>query len=110
MITVVALLFFPVVLAISLFRLFQLPRDLIARTRWLHPQHKLAAGFALGTAYLALAGYTTLLLYTLAVAFATPPRTLNGVLQVAAVFGGYPLVCLVFEWVYYYAILPRSKP
>lgn len=110
MITVVALLFFPVVLAISLYRLYQLPRDLIARTRWLHPQHKWAAGLASGFTYLALAGYTTLLLYTLARVFASPPQTLEDGLKTAAVFGGYPLACLAFEWVYFYAILPRSKP
>ena len=110
MITAVALLFFPVVLAISLYRLYQLPRDLIARNRWLHPQHKWAASLACGFTYLALAGYTAFLLYTLVAAFASPPHTLGEGLQIAAVFGGYPLACLAFEWVYFYAILPRSKP
>ncbi len=110
MITAVALLFFPVLLALSLFRLYQLPRDLLARTRWLHPLHPLAAGLASGATYLALAVYTALLLYTLVAAVASPPRSLSDALQLAAVFGGYPFVCLTYEWVYFYAILPRSKP
>lgn len=109
MITAVALFFFPFVLALSLFRLYQLPRDLLARTRWLNPRHPLAAGLASGSTYLALAATTALLLYTVVVAVASPPRTLNDALQLAAVFGGYPFVCLAYEWVYFYAILPRSK-
>lgn len=110
MITAVALLFFPVVLAMSLFRLYQLPRDLLARTRWLHPQHKLAASLASGTTYLALASYSALLLYTLFRSIASPPQTLGEILRAASVVVGYPLVYLAYEWVYYYAILPRSKP
>ena len=110
MITAVALLFFPVVLALSLFRLYQLPRDLLARTRRLHPQHKLAASLASGTTYLALAGYSALLLYTLFRSLASPPQTLSELLQAASVVVGYPLVYLAYEWIYYYAILPSSKP
>ena len=110
MITAVALLFFPAVFAMSLFRLYQLPRDLLARTRWLHPQHKVAACIASGITYLALTGYTALLLYTLIKAVTSPPRTLAEIFQSAAVVVGYPVVYLAYEWVYYYAILPRSKP
>ncbi|MBI5258078.1 MAG: hypothetical protein HY855_16365 [Burkholderiales bacterium] len=109
MFTVVALLFFPVVLAVSLWRLYQLPRDLLARTRWLNPRHRLAASMASGVIYLALAAYTALLLFTLAKALASPPRTLAEALQTASMVAGYPLVYLAYEWVCYYAILPRSK-
>ena len=110
MITAVALLFFPAVFAMSSFRLYQLPRDLLARTRWLHPQHKIAACIASGITYLTLAGYTALLLYTLVKAVTSPPRTLAEIFQSASVVVGYPVVYLAYEWVYYYAILPRSKP
>jgi hypothetical protein len=109
MITAVALLFFPIVLAMSLFRLYQLPRDLLARTHGLHPRHKLAACLASGTTYLALAAYTALLLNTLVRTLASPPQTLAEVLQAASVVVGYPFVYLAYAWVYYYAIRPRSN-
>lgn len=110
MITVVALLFMPAVFAMSLFRLYQLPRDLLAGTRWLHPRHRLAAGLAAAATYLALAAYTAALMYTLARVIAAPPRTVEQALRTASVVVGYPLVYLAYEWICFYAIGPRSRP
>jgi len=43
MITVVAILFFPFVLAMSAFRLYQLPRDIVARRKWFNRSHLVVA-------------------------------------------------------------------
>ena len=110
MITAVALLFFPAILAMSLYRIYQLPRDLLCGTRWLNPQHKVVAALASGASYLALGAYTSLLLYTLVGVVASPPQTVNEVLATAPVVVGYPLVYLAYEWVCFYAVAPRSRP
>jgi hypothetical protein len=110
MITAVALLFFPAIFGMSLFRLYQLPRALLAGSKWLHPGHRVLAGLSSGTTYLALATYTALVLYTLAAAVASPPETLSELLAAASVVAGYPFVYVAYEWVYFYAIGPRQRP
>ena len=108
MITVVALLFFPAVFAMSVFRLYQLPRHLARRSSWFNPDHRLASAVASATTYLTLAVYTLLLLYTLVKSLVTPPRSLPDVLEAASVVVGYPIIYLVFEWVRFYSIRPRT--
>ena len=110
MITVVALLFFPAVLGMSVFRLCQLPRALWKRTRWVHPEYTVTASLALACTYSALATYTIWLLWTLVQTIAAPPQTLSEALSAASVLVGYPFVYLAYEWVYFYAILPRPRP
>lgn len=107
MITVVALLFLPVVLIMSIYRLVQLPRDMLAFKKWINPNHRLVAGFAAGAAYIALGGYTVIILVGFFRALIHAPKTMDELLTAGSVLVGYPFVYLAYEWVYHYALDPR---
>lgn len=106
MFTVVMLLLLPTVLCLSVVRLVQLPRDLLAGRRRINPRWPVIAALALGIVYLALMFQSGLVLYTLARAIASPPRRLQEVFSLASVGAAYPFVYLAFEWVGYYSIAP----
>ena len=107
MITLVAILFFPVILALSIYRLFQLPRDILARKKWVNPEHWWIALLSAGAAYIALGLYTVTLLAGLVVLLIRVPKTISELFAAASVLVGYPVVYLVFEWVHHYALDPR---
>jgi hypothetical protein len=103
MLTVVMLLLLPAVLCLSIFRLVQLPRDLLAGRRRLHRR---SAALMLGIIWIALALYTGLVLFTAARAIASPPATMRALFSLASVAAAYPFVYLAFEWISYYLIAP----
>lgn len=107
MITLVAILFFPVILALSIYRLFQLPRDILARKKWVNPEHWWIALLSAGAAYIALGLYTVTVLAGLVVLLIRVPKTISELFAAASVLVGYPVVYLVFEWVHHYALDPR---
>ena len=107
MITLVALLFLPVVFSMSVYRLYQLPRDVLAGTKWVNSEHRLAYSLASATTYLALGAYTTYLGYAIVTVVALWPISLTELLSTASVVVGFPFVYLAYEWVYFYAIAPR---
>ena len=107
MITVVALLFFPFVLAMSVYRLYQLPRDLWAGRKWFNRGHRALAVLASSTTYLTLGLYTAALLVTLVGMLSRLPETIGEAISAASILIGYPLVYLVYEWVCHYALDPR---
>jgi hypothetical protein len=107
--TLVALLFFPAVLAMSLYRMVQLPRDMAKGRKWLNPKHRLAAALSAGTAYAALLACTVQLLFTLAAAVMRPPQSIAEWLSAASVLIGYAFVYLAYEWTYHYALDPRPR-
>ena len=72
MLTIVMLLLLPAVLGLSIFRLVQVPRDLLAGRRRI-PRR--SAALVLGIVWSALACHTGLILYTAAKAIASPPTT-----------------------------------
>ena len=109
MITLVALLFFPIILAMSLYRLFQLPRDILARKKWLNPNHSVVAALAASATYIALSLYTVTILVGLVGVLIRVPNTIGEIFAAASVLVGYPLVYLIYEWVYHYALDPRPK-
>jgi hypothetical protein len=109
MITVVALLFFPVVLAMSVYRLYQLPRDILAGTKWFNRGHRAVAVLASSTTYVTLGLYTAILLVTLVGVLSRLPETIGEAIAAASMLIGYPLVYLVYEWVYHYALDPRPR-
>ena len=68
MLTVVLLLL-PAVFSLSVFRLYQLPRDLRARAVRLNPRNKSLATLGFGIIYAVLAGDTFFVLFTAALPF-----------------------------------------
>lgn len=109
MLTVVLLLLLPVVLGMSLMRVFQLPRDMWAGRARINPRRKALCALAFGVMYCALATYTVLILCALGRAIWTPPRTIQEIFAAAFVALAYPPVYLAFEWVLYYSVKPVSQ-
>jgi hypothetical protein len=109
MITVVALLFFPFVLAMSVYRLYQLPRDILAGRKWFNRGHRAVAVLASSTTYVTLGLYTATLLVTLVGLLSRLPETIGEAIAAASMLIGYPFVYLVYEWVYHYALDPRPR-
>ena len=109
MLTAVALLFFPFVLGMSLYRIYQLPRDVLAGKKWFNRARPLAALLASSVTYLTLFVYTATLLVTLVSVLVRVPKAINEVLSVVSILAGYPFVYLAYEWVYHYALDPRPK-
>jgi hypothetical protein len=107
MITVAAVLFFPVVLAMSLYRLFQLPRDILARKKWFNPNHWMVSMLAASTTYIALGLYTATVLVGMVGVLIHAPKTIAELFSAASILVGYPFVYLAYEWVYHYALDPR---
>ena len=108
MLTVVLLLLLPAVFSLSVFRLYQLPRDLRARAVRLNPRNKPLATLGFGIIYAVLAGYTFFVLFTAARAVWSPPKTIQELFSIAYVGAAYPLVCLAFEWILYYTVKPNA--
>ena len=104
MLTVVLLLLLPAVLALSVYRLVQLPRDLCARRATINLRRKPLWVLTLGAAYSALAGQTGFVLFTATRAAWAPPKTMAEFLAAASGAAVYPLVYLAFEWVLYYSV------
>lgn len=109
MVTAVLLLLLPAVFSLSVFRLYQLPRDLRAGAIRVNPRNKLLAALVFGIIYAVLAAYTVFVLFTAARAIWTPPNTIQELLSIAYVGAAYPLVCLAFEWILYYTVTPKAK-
>ena len=109
MLTVVALLLFPAILAMSMYRLYQFPRDMFAGRKWLNPKRRLVSAAACAVTYGALAAYTAHLLYVLARVFAFPPRAIDELFDAAFTLAGYPFVYLAYEWFNFYAAHPRPR-
>jgi len=110
MLTAVLLLLLPGVLGMSVFRLVQLPRDLQAGRALIDPRCPLLCALAFGVAYIALAGYTVLVVLAVARALWTPPQTIHELLAAAAVGAGYPFFFyLGFEWVLYHSVKPLAR-
>ena len=107
MITVVALFFFPCVLVMSVYRLYQLPRDILAKRKWFNRGHRAVAVLASSTTYIALGLYTATILVTLVGMLSRLPETIGEAVSAASLLIGYPLVYLAYEWVYHYALDPR---
>lgn len=106
MLTVVLLLLLPAVLGMSVFRLVQLPRDLLARRTRINPKRRLLSAFAFIAVYIVLTGHTVLLLIALARLIRSPPQTIGDLFPAASVGAVYPLAYLAFEWVVYYSVKP----
>lgn len=107
MITVVMLLFFPAIFTMSVYRLYQLPKDVLAGRKWLNPKNRLAYGLSSAIAYLALAAYTVLVIDVIGGFLIQSPKTLNGLFTVSSALATYTLVYLAYEWLYHYAFDPR---
>ena len=108
MLTIVALTFLPVVLSMSIYRIYQVPRGLLFGRLRICPRKPLIAALGLGVTYCALVVYTVFVLYTAARAFWTPPKTIHELISVASVGVAYPFVYLAFEWLLYYCIKPST--
>jgi len=107
MITVVALLFLPIILTMSLYRLYQLPRDILGRKKWFNPDHRVIAMLASGTTYIALGFYTVSILAGLFGALKHVPKTFDEIIAAGSVLMVYPFIYLIYEWVYHYMLDPR---
>lgn len=109
----VSLLFLPVLLVLSLARLYQLPRDLIAARKRLGPVRRLAWGCALLVVYVALAASTACSLAGIAglieASVGTGPVGLEHVLSAASLLAFHPLVYLAYAWVCHHAFDPKPR-
>ena len=104
MLTAVLLLLLPAVLAMSVYRLIHLPRDLCTCQARINSRRKLLCGLVFGVAYSALAAQTGLILFTAARAAWALPKTMDEIFAAASVAAVYPLVYLGFEWILYYSV------
>lgn len=108
MITVVALLFLPALLALTVWRAMSVPRDLLAGRRRPDPRHPWRAAAALGLAGLALLAGTGWLLLTALQAALVPPATVQAWFALGRPVLAFPLLCLLFEWVLFHALVAPS--
>lgn len=104
MLTLVLLLLLPAVLGMSVFRLVQLPRDLLARRSRINPTRRPLSAFACIAVYIVLTGHTVLVLIALARMLQSPPQTIADLFPAARVWAAYPLAYLAFEWVVHYSV------
>jgi hypothetical protein len=109
MLTAVLLLLLPVVLGMSVMRVVQLPRDLWAGRARINPRRRWLCALAFGVLYGALALYTMWVLWAVARALWTPPRTIQDLFAAAFFAVAYPLVYLAFEWALYYSVEPVPR-
>jgi hypothetical protein len=94
MLTVVAILFLPAIFVMSLYRLYQLPRDLIARRKWLNPTRRVTYACVSLFVYGALGAYTAYVTATLGGLVFQGLGNLDDVLSAAAALAGYPFIYL----------------
>lgn len=104
MFSVVLLLMLPVILGMSAFRLYDLPRELVAGRMQFNPARRNLASAAFLFVYVMLTGYTLAVVYVLGSAIAQPPRVFQELFPRVYVPALYPLVYLGFEWVLYYSV------
>ena len=104
MITWVLLLLLPWVLVMSLYRLIQIPRDLLARRLRLQPRRRLLAATALVLAYSLAVVCTARVLWVLARAIGDPPTMLVEVFDIGRTLVALPLAYLCFEWTLYHCV------
>jgi hypothetical protein len=104
MITVVILLFLPTLLALTAWRAWTLPRLLHSGQRRVDPRHPWRAAVTLGLAAMALLAGTAWLLVAALQALPLSPVTLQALLTLVRPMLVFPLLCLVFEWVLFYAL------
>ena len=109
MITWVLLLLLPWVLVMCLYRLIQIPRDLLARRLRLQPRRRLLAATALVLAYSLAAVCTARVLWVLARAIGYPPPMLAEVFDIGRTLLALPLGYLCFEWTLYHCVKPVSQ-
>ena len=109
MITIVVLLFLPMILIMSLFRLYKLPRDILAKRKLFNPSHRLVAMLASGAAYCALGFYTAAILVGFFSALKHVSKNIDEIFTAGSVLVPYPFVYLIYEWVYHYALDPRPS-
>ena len=117
MITWVLLLLLPWVLVMCLYRLVQIPRDLLARRLRLQPRRPLLAATALVIAYSLAAVCTARVLWVLVRAIGYPPTMLAEVFDIGRTLLALPLGYLCFEWTLYHCVkavaqapAPHSSP
>jgi hypothetical protein len=104
MITVVMLLFLPALLVLTAWRAWTLPRLLNSGQRRIDKRHPWRAAVALGVAAMALLAGTSWLLIAALQALLLSSATVQALVALVRPVLIFPLSCLVFEWVLYYAL------
>jgi hypothetical protein len=104
MITVVMLLFLPTLLALTAWRVWTLPQLLHSGKRRVDRRHPWRAAVALGLAAMALLAGTTWLLVAALQALLLSSTVVQALLILVRPVLVFPLSCLVFEWVLFYAL------
>jgi hypothetical protein len=104
MITVVILLFLPTLLALTAWRAWTLPQSLYGGQRRLDPRHPWRAAASLGLAAMALIAGTSWLLIAALQALLFSSTFVEAILTLVRPVLVFPLSCLVFEWVLFYAL------
>lgn len=107
MLTVVAILLLPVVLGMSVYRLFNIPRAFCLNQIQLNRRILVIATFGFGLTYLLLLTYTGFIVYTVVKTIVNPPETIYEVFSLTKVSVGYPIIYLCFEWTVYHCLKPR---
>jgi hypothetical protein len=104
MFSVILILMLPAILSMSVFRLCQLPRELLAGRMQFNPVRRNLALTAFLFMYVMLTGYTLAVVYVLGRAIAQPPRVFQELFPGVYVPVLYPLIYLGFEWVIYHCV------
>ena len=103
------LIAFPFLVALALYRLYVLPRRVLAGNLHLSRRRLSALSAATAIAYVVLLIYTLSLVVLTAKTLATAPTDLMAWLSIAPVFAGYPIVYIAAEWVFYYGFQRPAK-
>ncbi len=102
---------FPFVFALAIFRLYQIPRRLLAGELQVPAQHRVLLSVGSGMAYMVLLGYTLALSAMLIHAIFLAEDRLSTYLSVLAYTLAYPVVYVAAAWVFYYGLksVPQAK-
>ena len=109
MLTVVSLLLLPVILGMSVFRMYRIPQSLWLGQLRINPRRSVFATLSFGLTYLLLLAYTAIIIYSGMKAMANPPNTIHELFSLIKIGVGYPFVYLGFEWTFYYSIKPGPR-
>jgi hypothetical protein len=104
MITVVLLLSLPTLLGLTAWRAWTLPQLLYSGQRRVDPRHPWRAAVSLGLAAMALLAGTGWLLIATLQALLLSSTLVQALLTLVRPVLVFPLLCLVFEWVIFYAL------
>lgn len=104
MLTAVMLLLLPVIFAMSVWRTYTVPRDLVSRRLGFSPKRPMFASITFVLIYCALLVNTLAVVYACSGLVWHPPSSFDEFIPRLFPAAAYPFVYLSFEWTLYHAV------